>query len=445
MAKKDRRDEIIELQNQLIRARARGNLLRVDEDLWGARPAETPELSAPAGETPSSPVSADTPAAGETPAVRDTPAVRETPTSGETPAPEAPRETPHPALTFDPPRFPAFPAGETTDELMRLIRESAESLTQMTEDLNRRERKGTGALPDIPLKEQPVLNSKAAPAPAPEAAEETPPEDIEELKKELHGYIGLDLIKQEVDSLINYVTIMQRRREAGLPAPDMSLHMVFSGNPGTGKTMIARLMARIYRSLGILSKGHLVETDRSGLVAGYVGQTAIKTKEVIDSAKGGVLFIDEAYTLTNRGGGQDFGQEAVDTLLKAMEDMRDDLIVIVAGYTELMAQFVNSNPGLKSRFNRFMEFPDYTTDELMAIFDMRCEKSGYRLKDDEAREALRERVETERVDVNGFGNARGVRNLFEKALSRQADRLAAMPDITREDLETLSAEDIRKA
>ena len=433
MARKDRRDEIIELQNQLIRARTRGHLLNVDEDLWGARPSvtlsdgeekpEAPETTPPAADVPETPDAVNP-----------------------VPAPEA-EEPVHPGLTWNPPAFKLPSFEQSTDELMRLIRESAESLTQMTNELNAKDRKGTGALPDIPLDDVPVLNTEPQKQeePAPETPVEESPENIEDLKKELHGYIGLDLIKQEVDSLINYVTIMQRRREEGLPTPEMSLHMVFSGNPGTGKTMIARLMSRIYKSLGILSKGHLVETDRSGLVAGYVGQTAIKTKEVIDSAKGGVLFIDEAYSLTNRGGGQDFGQEAVDTLLKAMEDMRDDLIVIVAGYIELMDQFVNSNPGLKSRFNRFMHFPDYTVDELMGIFDMRCEKSGYRLKDDEAREALRARLEEASEDMSGFGNARGVRNLFERALSKQADRLAGYEEITREDLETLTAEDIRAA
>ena len=416
MPTKDRRDEIIELQNELIRARPRNQLSRVDEDLWGVRPP------APAPETPAAPEP-------------------EPPAEPESATPM----TEHPILTWNPPSFNLPRFEQSTDELMRMIRESADSLTQMTNELNRKGQKGTGALPDIPLDDVPVLNEdipKPQAAPQPEAPVEEPPENIDDLKKELHGYIGLDVIKQEVDSLINYVTIMQRRREEGLPTPDMSLHMVFSGNPGTGKTMIARLMSRIYKSLGILSKGHLVETDRSGLVAGFVGQTAIKTKEVIDSAKGGVLFIDEAYALTNRGGGQDFGQEAVDTLLKAMEDMRDDLIVIVAGYTQLMQQFVNSNPGLKSRFNRFMEFPDYTVDELMGIFDMRCEKSGYRLKNDEAREALRQRLAEASADLSAFGNARGVRNLFERALSRQADRLATYPEITREDLETLTAEDI---
>ena len=411
MADKDRRDEIIELQNQLIRSRTQGNLWRVNEDLWGTRPTVT----LPGGDN--------------------------RPKSPDTPSDE------HEGLHWDPPKFQLPRFEQSTEELMRLIRESANSLTNMTNELNAKNQKGTGALPDIPLDDVPVLNSqiRQEEEPAPEAPKEDPPENIEDLKKELHGYIGLDVIKQEVDSLINYVTIMQRRREAGLPTPDMSLHMVFSGNPGTGKTMIARLMSRVYKSLGILSKGHLVETDRGGLVAGFVGQTAIKTKEVIDSAKGGVLFIDEAYALTNRGGGQDFGQEAVDTLLKAMEDMRDDLIVIVAGYTELMEQFVNSNPGLKSRFNRFMEFPDYTVQELIDIFNMRCEKSGYRLKDDEALKTLRIRLEKASEDLSTFGNARGVRNLFERALSRQADRLAGYEEITKEDLETLTAEDLEKA
>ena len=432
MAQKDRRDEIIALQNELIRARTHNGLHRVTDDLWGTRPTQDD----PAG-TPEQPQADGRP---EAPGLTLAPDRQQAPGQ-----PEAPDLSGHPILSWNPPVFPDTPFEQSADELMRLIRESADSLTRMTAELNQPGRKGTGALPDIPLDDTPVLNEDvqqpAAPAPA-EAPREEPPEKIEDLREELHGYIGLDVIKQEVDSLINYVTIMQRRREEGLPAPDMSLHMVFSGNPGTGKTMIARLMSRIYKSLGILSKGHLVETDRSGLVAGYVGQTAIKTKEVIDSAKGGVLFIDEAYALTNRGGGQDFGQEAVDTLLKAMEDMRDDLIVIVAGYTELMDQFVNSNPGLKSRFTRFMEFPDYTVDELMGIFDMRCEKSGYRLKDDAARDALRARLTEASEDLSAFGNARGVRNLFERALAHQADRLAGYEQITREDLETLTAEDI---
>lgn len=276
---------------------------------------------------------------------------------------------------------------------------------------------------------------------AEKAADEEKPESIEDLKKELHDYIGLNLIKAEVDSLINWVQIVKARKEHDLPAPDLSLHMVFSGNPGTGKTMIARMMARIYKSLGVLSKGQLVEVDRSGLVAGYVGQTAIKTQEAIEKAMGGVLFIDEAYALTNRGG-MDYGQEAVDTLLKAMEDHRDDLVVIVAGYTELMQEFVHSNPGLESRFNRFMYFPDYTVEEMRDIFLMRCKKSGYAL-DEGAKKPLEEILEAASRDVEGFGNARGVRNLFEKAIAAQADRLAQSKEaLTRESLMLITRADL---
>ena len=212
-------------------------------------------------------------------------------------------------------------------------------------------------------------------------------EDMEALQKELDGYIGLANIKTEVRSLINMAKVYQRRREMDLPTTDLSLHMVFSGNPGTGKTMIARLMARVYHSLGILSKGQLVEVDRSGLVAGYVGQTAIKTSKVLEGAIGGVLFIDEAYTLTSAGSENDFGQEAVDTILKAMEDHRDDLIVIVAGYTELMHDFIESNPGLRSRFNRYLEFADYTPAEMLEIFKVNCTKSCY-TPDDAALDGL---------------------------------------------------------
>lgn len=286
-----------------------------------------------------------------------------------------------------------------------------------------------------------IEEEKPAQQQAQEPQREEKPENMEDLKKELDSYIGLEDVKNEVNTLINLVTIQKLRKENGLPVNDLSLHMVFSGNPGTGKTMIARLMARIYKSLGILSKGQLVEVDRSGLVAGYVGQTAIKTSEVIEKAKGGVLFVDEAYALTNRGG-NDYGQEAVDTLLKAMEDNREDLIVIVAGYVELMEEFIHSNPGLESRFNRFLHFPDYSLDEMMAIFDMRCSQSGYTLAED-ARPILRDVIKLESMDVKGFGNARGIRNLFERTVTAQANRLAADPDITKEDLMTFTADDIR--
>lgn len=295
-----------------------------------------------------------------------------------------------------------------------------------------------------PADGQDLTKQKSGQEAVPAAAQETPPkEDIATLREELNRLIGLDLVKREVDNLINLVTINKLRREHGLKVEELSLHMVFSGNPGTGKTTVARIMSRIYHSLDILSKGHLVEVDRSGLVAGYVGQTALKTQEAVQKALGGVLFIDEAYALTTRGP-QDYGQEAVETLLKAMEDHRDDLIVIVAGYIELMEEFVESNPGLQSRFNRFIDFPDYTVDEMEGIFRMRCDRAGYTLAP-EAGDELKRILAEKSKDNIGFGNARGVRNLFEKALSRQANRLAAMGQLTREQLMEIRSEDLEDA
>ena len=281
-------------------------------------------------------------------------------------------------------------------------------------------------------------------APGPAAAPDAPPpEKIEDLQRELDSYIGLEAVKREVKNLINLVTVYQLRRKNDLPTTDLSLHMVFTGNPGTGKTTIARLMARIYHALGILSKGQLVEVDRSGLVAGYVGQTALKTSKVIDSALGGVLFIDEAYALNGRAE-NDFGQEAIDTILKAMEDHRDDLVVIVAGYDDLMDRFIHSNPGLESRFNRFLHFDDYTADEMLAIFRMQCEKGCYQL-DDGVAEMVRDFIQEENTDSMSFGNARGVRNLFEQILVCQANRLAGQETVTREDLMQITVRDVLAA
>ena len=328
-----------------------------------------------------------------------------------------------------------------------LILQQLEVIRTMTE--NNLNRMGTDfwsapATPAAPATESPDTAASTGndDAKAP-AAETAPPEKIEELQAELDSYIGLESIKKEVKDLINLVRVHQMRKENGLPVTDLSLHMVFSGNPGTGKTTVARIMARIYHSLGILSKGQLVVVDRSGLVAGYVGQTAIKTAKVIEKAMGGVLFIDEAYAL-NGGAENDFGQEAIDTILKAMEDHRDDLVVIVAGYDGLMDDFVHSNPGLESRFNRFLHFEDYSTDEMLEIFRMQCKKGCYTL-DEQAEEQVRVFIQEENDGGISFGNARGVRNLFEKILVQQANRLAGMESVTREDLTRITAEDVRAA
>ncbi len=291
-------------------------------------------------------------------------------------------------------------------------------------------------------KESTAVTAGSSPS-EPEANPEQPTQTIQELKKELDSYIGLDKVKEEVCDLINLVTINNLRRQNQLPCVDISLHLVFTGNPGTGKTMMARLMARIYKALGILSKGHLVEVDRSGLVAGYVGQTAIKTGEAVQKALGGVLFIDEAYALLG-GGENDFGQEAIDTLLKAMEDHRDDLIVIVAGYVEEMQAFINSNPGLESRFNRYLFFEDYSADQMVDILQMHCDKNCYQLEQ-EAKEFLRQYLaQRSALDPLGFGNARGVRNTFEKLLVYQAERLTALQQIRKEDLLLITLADARQ-
>lgn len=275
---------------------------------------------------------------------------------------------------------------------------------------------------------------KAEETEAPKEPETDPMEDLESLT-------GLQNIKHDVKELIDFVTVQKMREEKGLKSVPVSLHLVFTGNPGTGKTTVARIIARLYKKIGVLSQGQLVEVDRAGLVAGYVGQTAMKTQEKIAEAKGGVLFIDEAYTLAKDG--NDFGQEAIDTILKAMEDNREDFVVIVAGYTEPMEKFINSNPGLKSRFNKYIDFPDYKIEELVEIFDSNCKKYDYIL-DKEAKDQVKSLImlrKTERLE--NFANAREVRNLFEEIITNQARRIARMENPTDEDMRTITVDDLR--
>jgi len=260
--------------------------------------------------------------------------------------------------------------------------------------------------------------------------------------EELESMIGLDSVKAEVKSLANYVKLMKEREEKGLKSPNISYHCVFSGNPGTGKTTVARILARIYRDLGVISKGHLVETDRNGLIGSYVGQTGPKTNALIDSALGGVLFIDEAYGLLDNNG---YGDEAIATLLKRMEDDRKNLVVIVAGYTNEMKDFIDANPGLQSRFTRYINFPDYTPDELYKIFLARMKPYSLQLNS-EASETLMEVLNmVYNQKTRNFGNGRYVRNLFETSVTNMANRLSKKSSPSDEELNTITKEDIEYA
>ncbi len=265
---------------------------------------------------------------------------------------------------------------------------------------------------------------------------------LQALVEELNALVGLGSVKEEIRSLVNLIKVRKMREKMNLPEMEMSYHMVFTGSPGTGKTTVARLVAKIYKELGILSEGNLVETDRSGLVAGYVGQTAIKVHELVEQAIGGVLFIDEAYSLANPDVPNDFGAEAIDALVKLMEDHRDNLVIIVAGYTEEMQKFLKSNTGLISRFNKFVDFPDYSPEELVEIMDVMAQNVGL-LVDGEAGEAvlafLKKKKEQEWKE---FGNARGIRNLFEKLVLNQANRLVTLDNPDRLDLITIKREDV---
>jgi len=257
--------------------------------------------------------------------------------------------------------------------------------------------------------------------------------------------VGLQSVKAEVTSLTNLIRVRRMRQKRGIAVPETSQHLVFTGNPGTGKTTVARMIGKIYYALGYLSKGHCVEVDRSELVAGYVGQTAIKTQEVIDKAMGGVLFIDEAYSLFVNKSENDFGREAIETLLKEMEDHRDDFVVIVAGYNEPMKKFINSNPGLKSRFNKYVHFPDYTGKELLDIFTLLMKKNQYTVQN-ELLPILREYFESLYINrETNFANGREIRNFFEKLVEVQASRIVTMNNPSDEDITTITVKDFLAA
>ncbi|MGI6021322.1 MAG: AAA family ATPase [Lachnospiraceae bacterium] len=273
-----------------------------------------------------------------------------------------------------------------------------------------------------------------------EIKENAAPEPEIDPMDELEELTGLESIKHDVKELIAYVKVQKMRSEKGLKSVPVSLHLVFTGNPGTGKTTVARIIAKLYKKIGVLSKGQLVEVDRSGLVAGYVGQTAIKTGEKIKEAKGGVLFVDEAYALAKDG--DDYGQESIDTILKAMEDNRDDFVVIVAGYTEPMKKFIDSNPGLRSRFNKYINFEDYSIEELIAIFNSYCRKYEYSVGEEDL-ERIGNLIKLRKAKSDGnFANAREVRNMFEEIITNQARRISLMEDPTEEDMKQILFADI---
>jgi adenylate kinase family enzyme len=336
------------------------------------------------------------------------------------------------------------------DDMLRIARESGKAvtdqlnavrnaLTRMVGDLDHPAAPTQPTQPDQP--DQPT--EPAQPAPPPEADQpaqpaqpEAPPKTLEELLAELDALVGLEAVKDEIHRQVAVLRIEAKREQAGLKVPTITRHLVFVGNPGTGKTTVARLVAGIYQALGLLSKGQLVEVDRSELVAGYLGQTAIKTAEVVKSAVGGVLFIDEAYSLA----GDQYGTEAVDTLVKEMEDRRSDLVVIVAGYPEPMEFFIAQNPGLASRFRTTIEFADYTDDELVGIFKVLATGSDYDVSD-AVEKRFREMLAGVRRGPT-FGNGRYARNVLEAAVGQHAWRLRDVDEPTVEQLRTLMPEDL---
>lgn len=271
---------------------------------------------------------------------------------------------------------------------------------------------------------------------------ESQEEQLEAFFQDLDNLIGLNNVKQRVREIVNYAQFQKMRQQSGIPVSSIAEHMVFTGNPGTGKTTVARLLANMYGALDILSAGHTVEADRSTLVGAYLGQTAQITREVVESAIGGVLFIDEAYSLTPENKLDSFGQEAINTLLKLMEDRRGDLIVIIAGYTGKMRSFIASNPGLQSRFTTYLHFDDYQPEDLVLIFESFCEQNHYQLEPGAGEKLLALFTDLHQARDDTFGNARLARNVFEKSTVRLAGRVSTLANFTKEDLTLIRLEDI---
>lgn len=318
---------------------------------------------------------------------------------------------------------------KTFSKIISIVREQVEAAREFA----------ATRMSSSPTKSDPLVSHQQQPD-----GGNTRKETLDQLVQELLSLIGLSSVKEEVETLINLAKVFAMRKEKGLPIPEISFHLVFSGNPGTGKTTVARIISKIYGDLKLLSKGHLVEVDRSGLVGNYVGQTATKVMSVIEQAKGGILFIDEAYALSE-GSGNDFGHEAIETLLKAMEDYREDLVVIVAGYVDKMESFLGSNPGLRSRFPHVILFPDYSGEEMMAIFERLAQTDQYRLGDGVKEMITKEMQRRWQERGKDFANARDVRNVFERIIAMQANRIGTSGITSDDALTTISEADVRLA